>query len=155
MRAGGYEEVTIVAIGLCTNLRMAVMRDPTIVSRVKRVIYMGGAINTEGNTTPAAEFNWWFDPAAAKVVVRAPWGKTAINEDTITQYIILPYNKDLNKTGFMDWWIDVNAEYGPDYGRNSGYAVQGPAGTQKVRIVNAVDENAFWDLVYAGLDARP
>ena len=51
----------------------------------------------------------------------------------------------------VDRWIDVSVDYGPDFGRSNGYIKQGPLGTQKVRIVNAIDQNKFWKLVYAGL----
>jgi hypothetical protein len=54
--------------------------------------------------------------------------------------------------GYMDWWIDVNCEYTIDYGRSPGYARQGPVGTQKVRIINAVNEEKFWNILYTGLD---
>lgn len=66
-------EITIAAIGPCTNIAMAIRKDPDIVPLIKRVIYMGGAFEVRGNTTPAAEFNWWFDPEAAKMCVRAPF----------------------------------------------------------------------------------
>lgn len=66
-------EITIAAVGPLGNLAMAVMKDPDIVPMVKRIVYMGGAFFQQGNVMPAAEFNWWFDPEAAKIVVRAPW----------------------------------------------------------------------------------
>ncbi len=66
-------EITIAAIGPCTNLAMAIRQAPDIIPLVKRVIYMGGAFFTPGNVTPAAEFNWWFDPEAARMAVRAPF----------------------------------------------------------------------------------
>jgi inosine-uridine nucleoside N-ribohydrolase len=72
------------AIGPLTNLRLALLQDPTSASKIKRVIYMGGAIDVGGNSTAAAEFNWWFDPDAARSVVRTPWGKTSPDEDRIT-----------------------------------------------------------------------
>ncbi len=72
VRAHPYE-ITIAAIGPCTNLAMAIRQAPDIIPLVKRVIYMGGAFFTPGNVTPAAEFNWWFDPEAARMVVRAPF----------------------------------------------------------------------------------
>lgn len=66
-------EITIAAVGPLGNLAMAIMKDPEIVPMVKRIVYMGGSFFQQGNVMPAAEFNWWFDPEAAKIVVRAPW----------------------------------------------------------------------------------
>lgn len=66
-------EITIAAIGPCTNIALAIRKDPDIIPLIKRIIYMGGAFEVIGNTTPAAEFNWWFDPEAAKICVRAPF----------------------------------------------------------------------------------
>lgn len=65
-------EVTILAIGPLTNLALAFRKSPEVVPLVKRIVYMGGAIDVPGNVTPAAEFNWWFDPEAARIVLRAP-----------------------------------------------------------------------------------
>ena len=66
-------QITILAIGPATNVAMAVRKHPEIVPLVKRVIYMGGAFDVPGNTSPAAEFNWWFDPEAARIALRAPF----------------------------------------------------------------------------------
>lgn len=65
-------EVTIVAIGPLGNLALAFRMAPDIIPLIKRVVYMGGAFFRQGNVTPAAEFNWWFDPEAARIVVRSP-----------------------------------------------------------------------------------
>lgn len=66
-------EVTIAAIGTCTNLALAVRKAPEIIPLVKRVIYMGGSFFRQGNVTPTAEFNWWADPEAARIAVRTPF----------------------------------------------------------------------------------
>ncbi len=66
-------EITIAAIGPCTNLALAIRKAPDIIPLIKRVIYMGGAFFQPGNVTPAAEYNWWFDPEAARISVRAPF----------------------------------------------------------------------------------
>ena len=66
-------QVTIVVIGPQTNLAAAIEKDPEIVPLVKRVVYMAGAFFKEGNVTPVAEFNVWFDPISAKKVIRAPF----------------------------------------------------------------------------------
>ena len=219
-------EITIVAIGPCTNLQLAIAQDPTFASKIKQVIYMGGAIDVGGNSTPAAEFNWWIDPDSARTAVRTPWGKTNPDDPKITQFIVpldvcnkvriankqyaeimglpnfpqglkdimaknfgpksflaniadpklgetwlvwdviaaaflvgevegdsilLPFDKDKTKSGYFDRWLDVSVDYGPDFGRSNGYIQQGPLGTQKVRIINTIDQDKFWKLVYAGL----
>lgn len=74
-------EVTILAIGPLTNIALATREHPEIVPLIKQIIYMGGAIDVRGNTTPTAEFNWWFDPAAAKAVLRLPIKQTVIPLD--------------------------------------------------------------------------
>lgn len=65
-------QVTILAIGPLTNIALAVRRHPDIVPLIRQIIYMGGAFEVEGNTTNTAEFNWWFDPEAAREVLRLP-----------------------------------------------------------------------------------
>ncbi len=66
-------QITLAAIGPCGNLAAAVRMAPDIVPLIKRVIYMGGAFFQPGNVTPAAEFNWWFDPEAAQIALRTPF----------------------------------------------------------------------------------
>jgi len=58
---------TLVHTGPLTNLATAMRREPAIVPKIKAISLMGGAIGV-GNTTPAAEFNIWFDPEAASIV---------------------------------------------------------------------------------------
>ena len=71
-------EVTIAAIGPCTNLAVAVLKAPDIVPLIKRVVYMGGSFYQQGNVTPTAEFNWWFDPEAAKIALHTPFKEQII-----------------------------------------------------------------------------
>jgi inosine-uridine nucleoside N-ribohydrolase len=66
-------EVTLFVIGPATNVALAVKKNPEIVPLIKSVYYMGGAIDIPGNTSPAAEFNWWFDPESAKICLRTPF----------------------------------------------------------------------------------
>jgi inosine-uridine nucleoside N-ribohydrolase len=66
-------QVTLFALGPATNIALAIRKSPEIVPLVKRIYYMGGAIDVPGNTTPAAEFNWWFDPESVRITLRAPF----------------------------------------------------------------------------------
>lgn len=62
-------DITLVATGPLTNIAVAMRREPAIISRLKAISLMGGAIGL-GNTTPSAEFNIWFDPEAASIVFK-------------------------------------------------------------------------------------
>ena len=68
-------EVTIVAIGPLTNVAMAIRQHPRFAASVKHMVIMGGAIarlpDGHGNVTPNAEFNFWVDPEAARIVLRS------------------------------------------------------------------------------------
>jgi inosine-uridine nucleoside N-ribohydrolase len=66
-------EITLFALGPPTNVALAIRKSPEIVPLLKRVVYMGGAVDVPGNTTPTAEFNWWFDPEATRISIRAPF----------------------------------------------------------------------------------
>src|SRR6204780_151815 len=63
--------LTLVTLGPLTNIALAVARDPSIAAKVSRCVVMGGAPCCEGNVTPAAEYNIWVDPEAARAVFRS------------------------------------------------------------------------------------
>lgn len=63
--------IDLVAIGPLTNLALCEMLAPGSLARARRVLVMGGALRVPGNITPAAEFNFHADPAAARMVVDA------------------------------------------------------------------------------------
>jgi inosine-uridine nucleoside N-ribohydrolase len=65
-------EVTLLVIGPMTNIALAIRMSPDIVPLIKRIVYMAGAFEVPGNTTPTAEMNVWYDAEAARVVVRQP-----------------------------------------------------------------------------------
>jgi inosine-uridine nucleoside N-ribohydrolase len=64
-------EITILAVGPMTNIALALRMRPDIETKIKRIVFMGGSINVAGNATQAAEFNFWFDPDAARIVLRS------------------------------------------------------------------------------------
>lgn len=63
--------IVIVTLAPLTNVALALAKRPEIASNVGRCVVMGGAPCCEGNVTPAAEYNIWVDPEAARVVFRS------------------------------------------------------------------------------------
>jgi purine nucleosidase len=63
--------LTLVTLGPLTNIALALARDPEIAVKIGRCVVMGGAPCCEGNVTPAAEYNIWVDPEAARAVFRS------------------------------------------------------------------------------------
>ena len=63
--------ITLVTLGPLTNVALALLRAPEIAANVGRTVVMGGAPCCEGNVTPAAEYNIWVDPEAARIVARS------------------------------------------------------------------------------------
>ncbi len=73
-------EITIYAGGPMTNLALALAIDRDFPSLAKELVLMGGSLNPrtddpEFANTPRHEFNLWFDPEAAHMVLTAPWKK--------------------------------------------------------------------------------
>ena len=92
--------IEIVTLGPLTNIALALSREPLLADSVKRCVVMGGAPCCEGNVTPAAEFNIWVDPEAARIVFHSGmpiemvgWqlsrGKAALNLQEIDELLAL------------------------------------------------------------------
>ena len=61
--------MVVVTLAPLTNLALALAKKPEIAAKVGRCVVMGGAPCCEGNVTPAAEYNIWVDPEAARMVM--------------------------------------------------------------------------------------
>ena len=68
LRAHEAGTVTLCPLGPLTNIATAFNRAPYIIEKVREIVLMGGAYFQVGNITPAAEFNIYVDPEAAKIV---------------------------------------------------------------------------------------
>jgi len=63
--------LTLITLGPLTNVALALEREAELAERIGRCVVMGGAPCCEGNVTPAAEYNIWVDPEAARLVFRS------------------------------------------------------------------------------------
>ena len=86
--AGRGSALTIVTLGSLTNLALALRRAPGAFSRVKRIVVMGGAARMPGNATPAAEFNIYCDPLAAKEVFSSGLPITMVGLDVTRRALL-------------------------------------------------------------------
>jgi inosine-uridine nucleoside N-ribohydrolase len=100
-------EIILCPVGPLTNIAMALKHDPTITSKVKSIIIMGGGVFSGGNVTEFAEANIWNDPHAADEVFAADWEVTVIGLD-VTQKVVCAHsdfsklaNKALVIGGFL------------------------------------------------------
>ena len=66
-------EVTLVAIGPMTNVAILLRMRPDLETKIRRLVFMGGAVHVNALAADkrAAEFNFWFDPEAAQIVLRS------------------------------------------------------------------------------------
>ena len=72
-------EVVVIALGPLTNLARLMRRHPDALPGAARIIIMGGAVNARGNVTPDAEFNFYSDPTAARIVVESGLPMTLVD----------------------------------------------------------------------------
>lgn len=97
-------EVTLLAIGECTNIAKAILQHPEVAGNAKEIIYMGGAVYCPGNTTTYAEMNFLYDPEAAAICLRAPFKKQTIVSLDICNKVLM------NRTQFMTVYNSVKSE---------------------------------------------
>lgn len=81
-------QITIVPMGALTNIALAVQKDPNFVKNVKSIVLMGGA-EGKGNVTETAEFNFYKDPDAAKIVFQAGFKELIMLGLDVTRKIVL------------------------------------------------------------------
>ena len=90
-------EIVRWAGGPLTNYALALKLDPSVASLAKEFVLMGGGLYADkgaidtGAIDARREFNWWFDPEAARIVLRAPWKKmtvTPIDISVKTRYTL-------------------------------------------------------------------
>jgi purine nucleosidase len=91
-------QVTICALGPLTNVALALAIDPHFAELTRGIVLMGGSLNPqtsdpEFSTNPRHEFNFWFDPEAAHIVLRAHWPR--IDVTTADVSIKAPFTQQI------------------------------------------------------------
>jgi purine nucleosidase len=91
-------QVTIYAAGPLTNIALAVSIDPEFAELTQGIVIMGGSLNPQTDdpefaTSPRHEFNFWFDPEATHIVLRAAWPR--IDVTTVDVSIKAPFTQKM------------------------------------------------------------
>ncbi|NBB71466.1 MAG: nucleoside hydrolase [Alphaproteobacteria bacterium] len=97
--AHAHDQLTVCAVGPLTNVAMALVKDPAIAPKLARIVLMGGAVGG-GNVTPSAEFNFYVDPHAAKVVFASGVPLVMLGLDVTEQ--VRPTPPRLDRLGAVD-----------------------------------------------------
>lgn len=89
-------QVTIFAGGPLTNIALAISIDPDFAALTQDIVLMGGSLNPQTEdpefaTNPRHEFNFWFDPEAAHIVLRAAWPRIVVT--TVDVSIKAPFTQ--------------------------------------------------------------
>jgi inosine-uridine nucleoside N-ribohydrolase len=91
-------QVTIYAAGPLTNIALAVSIDPEFAALTKGIVLMGGSLSPQSEDPefaldPRHEFNLWFDPEAAHIVLHADWPR--IDVTTVDVSIKAPFTQQM------------------------------------------------------------
>ena len=91
-------EVTIYAAGPMTNIALAIAIDPEFAALTKGIVLMGGSLDPQTDdpefaNSPRHEFNFWFDPEAAHIVLRADWPRVDVT--TVDISIKAPFTQQM------------------------------------------------------------
>jgi purine nucleosidase len=156
-------EVVLWAGGPLTNYALALKLDPSVATLAKEFVMMGGGLYADkGAIDPGAidarrEFNWWFDPEAARIVLRAPWKKVTITpiDISVKTRFTLEIKATISKAGTpVTQYLDKYSLPGYMWDEIAGAALIDPSiitGQKQLYMDIDVDHGAsygktiFWD----------
>ena len=100
------EPIYVCPVGPLTNIALALQKDPSIKSKIKEIVFMGGAAMCLGNITPAAEFNVYVDPHAANIVLNSGikivmFGLDVTHKVNVNDSIIEDIKSNNNKSSIL------------------------------------------------------
>jgi purine nucleosidase len=107
-------EITFVEIAPMTNIALAIRKDSSIVKKFKSFFFMGGTNQYLGNVTPAAEFNFWVDPDAARIVLHSGLNPVMVGWEICMRHGLF-YGDELDQikkigTKEVEFFIAVNRQ---------------------------------------------
>lgn len=100
------EPIYLCPLGPLTNIALALQKDPSIKTKIKEIVFMGGAAMCLGNITPVAEFNIYVDPHAANIVLNSGvksvmFGLDVTHKVNVNDNIISDIKDNQNKSSIL------------------------------------------------------
>jgi len=125
-------EVTLVTLGPLSNVATALLRDPSIAEEVERCVVMGGIGYGHGNIVPAAEYNIWVDPEAAKIAFESGLPIEMVGWDVSHKYATFTAEEAEELRAVSDlaaYCVDIQKalrEFGISYLKQDGFDLPDP-----------------------------
>ena len=109
-------QVTIYAAGPLTNIALAISIDPHFAELTQGIVIMGGSLSPQTGdpefaNNPRHEFNFWFDPEAAHITLRAHWPRIDLTtvdisiKTAFTKAMLEDIGKSPNPAANISWPI--------------------------------------------------
>jgi purine nucleosidase len=99
-------QVTLYSGAPLTDIALAIRLDPRFAELAQELVFMGGSLNPQSSDpewadNPRHEFNFWFDPEAAHIVLAADWAKITCTpvDISIKTHFTLAMADEIAKTG--------------------------------------------------------
>jgi len=125
-------EITLVTLGPLTNVATALLRDPALAAKVERCVVMGGIGFGYGNIVPAAEYNVWVDPDAAKIVFESSLPIEMVGWDVSHKHATFTAEEAAELRSVSDlaaYCVDIQAalrRFGIEYLKQDGFDLPDP-----------------------------
>lgn len=79
-------QVTIISVGSCTNIALAIQNDPDFAENTAGIYYMGGACPENIKNMGSGVFNWYHDVKAVNICLQADFPKQVLIPWEISYY---------------------------------------------------------------------
>ena len=125
-------DLTLVTLGPLTNVAVALTLEPSLPEAIQRCVIMGGIGHGYGNIIPAAEYNIWVDPEAARIVFESGLPITMVGWDVSHKYATFTDDEAAalrGVSGLAEFCVDIQRalrEFGESYLKQVGFDLPDP-----------------------------
>lgn len=138
-------ELILCGIAPVTNIAVAMMLDPKLPKKVKHLYLMAGNNQSLGNVTPAAEYNVWVDPEAARMVFEGGFDLTMVGWEICVRHSVMDdsaWNQIASfKTQRSEFFLQVN-QTTREFAKREQH-LQGSTHPDAITVAGIIDPSLF------------